>query len=245
MKVGIVAEGPADIAVIRNILKGKLGVARKDARAIRPELHEDTTDEAGVGYRAQMPEEFSNWTLVLDDCRARTKIESFLLAELGDVRFVVVHVDTAEAHLPGYDIARPDRQAPEYSDLLRALVVAKIDALLGPDLAASVRHAIAVEETDGWVLTIHDDKDDRDTGTRLDPKKRLRFVLDGKTPKGGSREKTREGARGRKKSEYEIYHELSSSFREGDRLEACAERNRSLRLFVDSLTQPLAGGDAR
>lgn len=237
MMVGIVAEGPADIAVIRNIVKGKLGVESDDTRAIRPRLHEDKTDLAVAGYRAPTPEEYSNWTLVLEECRTRAKIEDFLRNDDADARLVVVHIDTAEAHLPGYDIARPDRQAPDYSDLLRALVVAKIDGLLGPDLAAGVRHAIAVEETDAWLLTIHDDQSDRDTGTRPNPKARLEHVIDGKAPRGKTREKRpREGnARARKKSEYEVKDELSFDFRDGDRLDACAARNRSLRLFVDSL----------
>ncbi len=242
MKVGIVAEGPADIAVIRNILKGRLGVEQKDARAIRPRLNEDKTDlierTTALGYRPQTLEEYSNWALVLEECRARTKIESFLLNELGDARFVVVHIDTAEAHHTGYDIARPDRSAPDYSDRLRALVVAKIDALLGPDLAPGVRHAVAIEETDAWVLTIHDDQGDRDTGSRPDPKKRLRFVLDRKASKGKAREKKPrdDGGRERKKSGYEQYLALSADFRDGVELDACAQRNRSLRLFVDSLT---------
>jgi hypothetical protein len=72
------------------------------------------------------------------------------------------------------------RDRKDQSDLLRALVVAKIDDLRGPDLAVGVRHAVAVEETDAWVLTIHHDRVDRDTGARPDPKKRLRFVLEGK-----------------------------------------------------------------
>jgi hypothetical protein len=240
MMVGIVAEGSADIAVIRNILKGKLGVQGDETQAIRPRLNEDKTDRVGgeaSGYRAPTPEEFSNWTLVLEECRTRTKIEDFLRNDDADARLVVIHIDTAEAHHPGYDIPRPDRQAPDYSDLLRALVVAKIDGLLGPDLAAGVRHAIAVEETDAWVLTIHDDQGDRDTCTRPNPKARLEHVLDGKAPRGKTRERRpREGiARARKKSEYERYDELSSDFRDGVRLHACAERNRSLRIFVDSL----------
>jgi hypothetical protein len=243
MMVGIVAEGSADVAVLRNVLNGKLGIERKDARAIRPELHEDNTDlstrKTGGSYRARTPEQYSNWTLVFDECRARTKIADFLQAPVAGVRLVVIHVDTAEAHLPGYDVVRPDRQAHDYSDLLRALVVAKIDALLGPDLAPGVRHAVAVEETDAWVLTLHDDQDDRDTGARLDPKKRLRFVLDGTASKGEAREKKpRDEARGRRKSEYERYDELSFGFREADELEACAGRNRSLLLFVGSLPAP-------
>jgi hypothetical protein len=243
MRVGIVAEGAADVAVVRNILKGRLGIEAKDAPAIRPELYADETDlaetERGGGYRAQAPEEFSNWTIVLEECRTRTKIEDFLSSPVEEARLVAVQIDTAEAHLPGYDIARPDRQDPDYFDFLRALVVAKIDGLLGADLATGVRHAVAIEETDAWVLTLHDDQDDRDTGARLDPKKRLRFVLDGKAPKGKGRDKkSRDDTRGRKRSEYEIYDELSYELRDGGRLEECAERNRSLRLFVDSLTPP-------
>ena len=242
MKVGIVAEGPADIAVIRNILKGKLGVEVKDTQTLRPRLNEDTTDLAerrAAPFRPQAPEEYSNWSLVLEECRARGKIEDFLLNPIAGERLVVIHIDTAEAHLPGYDIDRPDRKVHDYGDRLRALVAAKLDALLGPELIAGIRYAIAIEETEAWVLTIHEDQDDRDTGARLDPKKRLRFVLDGKASKGKTREKkSREEGRGTKKSEYELYEEWSIEFREGDQLEACAERNRSLRLFVDSLTPP-------
>jgi hypothetical protein len=233
---GIVAEGKADIAVIRNILRGKLGIERDEAVAIRPELAEDETDLV-AGFRATKPEQYSNWGLVLEECKAGAKIRDFLGDQRMEERLVVVHIDTAEAHLPGYDIARPDRQAPDYSDLLRAMVAAKIDGLLGPDLAPGVRHAIAIEETEAWVLTIHDEQGDRDTGTRLDPKKRLRYVLDGKAPRGKTRgTRPREGeTRARKRSEYDLYDELSFDFRDSDRLDACAGRNRSFRLFVDSL----------
>jgi hypothetical protein len=227
MKVGIVAEGPADVEVLRNILKGKLGIERKDTAVIRPKLHEDQTDRvarAAAAYRPQAPDEFSNWSLVLEECRTRTKIEDFLQVPVAETRIVVIHIDTAEAHLPGYDVPRPDRKAPDYGDRLRALVVAKLDGLLGAELVAGVRHAVAVEETDAWVLTIYDDQDDRDTGVRPDPKKRLRFVLERKASKG----KTPKGM--------PSSFGLSSAFRDPDLLEKHAERNRSLRLFVDAHT---------
>lgn len=48
MIVGIVAEGPADIAVLRNILKGALGIDRDMTVAIRPELAQDATDLNGA-----------------------------------------------------------------------------------------------------------------------------------------------------------------------------------------------------
>ncbi len=228
--IGIVAEGPADVAVVRNILKGKLGIDRDMTFALRPELAADATDLGGEGgFRAQRPEEYSNWTLVLEECRTRTRIEDFLCDQIDDAGFVVLQIDTAEAHLPGYDVERPDRARADYSEALRARVVEKIVELLGADLAAHVRHAIAVEETDAWVLTIHDDQDARDTSARPNPKARLRYVVG----------KTRGKAKAPRQKEDDLYGDLSLAFRDPRSLEACAARNRSLRLFVDSLT-PLA-----
>lgn len=100
--IGIVAEGPSDIAVLRNILKGKLGLDRDLTYTIRPELDTDATDLGAGRYRAQRPEEYSNWTLVLEECRTRTRIQEFLGNQIEEESFVVVQIDTAEAHLPGY-----------------------------------------------------------------------------------------------------------------------------------------------
>lgn len=229
--IGIVAEGPADIAVIRNILKGSLGLDRDQTFAIRPELSTDATDLGGKsGFQEQRPEEYSNWTVVLEECRTRTQIQDFLLDQVDDDSLVIVQIDTAEAHLPGYDVARPDRSRADYADVLRARVAEKLDDLLGASLSAGVRYAIAVEETDAWVLTIHETQDKRDTGARLDPKKRLRYVI----------ERTTERRRGKKRSrkEYDLYHELSQGFRDRKKLESYATRNRSLELFIDSLPRP-------
>src|SRR5580698_2578205 len=98
--IGLVAEGPADLAVVRNILKGKLGIDRDGTYAIRPELAQDATDLGEKGeYRDQRQEELGNWTLVLEECRKRTQIEEFLNNQVDEDRFVVVQIDTAEAHL--------------------------------------------------------------------------------------------------------------------------------------------------
>src|SRR6185437_11246137 len=147
----------------------------------------------------------------------------------------VVQIDTAEAHLPAYDITRPDRSAADYSDRLRSLVVAKIDDLLGPELATGVRHAVAIEEIDAWVLTIYETQAGRDTSMRLDPKDRLHFLLGDKTRKGKAPErmsrekKSRERkphddeTHGKKKSEYALYDERSIAFCDGGKLDACAQ----------------------
>jgi len=244
VRVGIVAEGPADIAVVRNILKGKLGLDAADTEPLRPKLALDETDLAAArktgGYHAPTPEEYSNWMIVLEECSQRTTIEDFLENQLDEERLVVIHIDTAEAHLPGYDIARPDRKAPGYSDGLRSLVVQKLWALLGADLAQSVRFAIAIEETEAWLLTLDDSLGDRDTGARRDPKKWVEDEARKQRQKGKARaKKPRDDEGGRKKkSPYAVAHELSLAFRDSGQLEVCAGRNRSLRLFLDSLTPP-------
>lgn len=233
--IGIVAEGPADIAVLRNILKGALGIDRDMTVAIRPELAQDATDLNGArGFRQQTPEEFSNWQLVLEECRAREHIANFLSTPVDENSFVVVHIDTAEAHLPGYDVARPAGDSlghVDYCDKLRTAVVEKLAGLLGEAICGKVRYAVAIEETDAWLLTIHDKKDrEKDTGTHRNPKKRLELALIRKSA-------ARKGVPGGKQKMYKLYDELSRAFRDRETLEELSERNVSLRRFVESLIQ--------
>lgn len=250
MKVGIVAEGPADIAVLMNILHGKLGVERRDVLPIRPELTLDETDLAEKrkgGYKPPRAEEFSNWELVLEECRERTKLADFLDSPIDEDRLLVVHIDTAEAEKKGYEVQRPDRQAPDYVEAMRSRVVAKLVELLGKDLSTQARFAVAVEETDAWVLTLHD-PGDKDTGLIRDPKKRLAHLRESQSvsrpgkPKEQGKPKDRTAKRGKeerpratKTSAFEDAAEMSAGFRDPATLSHGAPRNRSLQLFVDSL----------
>lgn len=246
MYVGIVAEGASDIAVIRNILKGKLGLEGSESIALRPELSKDETDLAeeklSAHYRELNPEQYSNNSLVFEECRRRTKIEDFLNTPLDDERLVVVHIDTAEAHRDkGYGFEPPARESTNYFDQMREAVIREMESLLGTALAERVRFAVAIEETEAWLLTIHDTQDRKDTGHRLDPKKRLEHLLHPEPPKAGksgeSFEKSRKKSKARQQKSEEVLSpsQLSRTFCEPQRLEACADRNRSLRLFVDSL----------
>lgn len=247
MRIGIVAEGPGDIAVLRNILKGKCGLDAADTEPLRPKLARDETDLASEkvkrGYQSPTAESYSNWTIVLDECKQRAAIEDFLDNQLDEERLVVVHIDTAEAHLPGYDILRPERKTSDYCTKLRSLVVDKLTVLLGAELAVKVRFAIAIEETEAWLLTIHDKQNTKDTSHYVDPKKRLHYLLDNAAPrtqpepKPGNQRRTKapDTKVARKPSEYELAHSRSVSFRDPKTLMTCASRNRSLRLFLDSL----------
>src|SRR6185312_14287635 len=149
MKIGIVAEGPADVAVISNILRGKLGIEGKDILPIRPDLSADETD-----LHERREETFSNWELVKRECVERARIEAFLVP-FEDERLVVVHIDTAEAGLRGYDVEKPRDRDGDYAGALRRRVVEAIDRWLDGRFAGRVRHAVAVEETDAWVLTLY------------------------------------------------------------------------------------------
>lgn len=110
MKIGLVAEGHGDIAVLRNILKGWLDLDGKDVLPIRPELAEDETDRARArtaGFSAPSERSFSNWGLVLKECGERARIADFLQVQLAGERLVVIHLDTAECHCPATTSSDP------------------------------------------------------------------------------------------------------------------------------------------
>lgn len=122
--------------------------------------------------------------------------------------------------LPGYDVERPDRASPDYAVELRQRVTTRIEALLGAELSRGTRYAVAVEETDAWVLAV---LEDGETGRFLDAKGRLQ------------RRPEYQKARMRSRGEGELYSELSRKLRRRGRLAQAAERNISLKVFLESL----------
>ncbi len=245
MRVAIVAEGPADVAVLMNILHGKLGVERKDVLPIRPELTLDETDLSARrkgGYQPPKPTEFSNWGLVLDECKERTRLADFLDSPIEEEHLLVVHIDTAECEQTHYDVKRPNKKAADYVSSLRALVVGKLEKLLGPDISEKTRFAVAVEETDAWLLALHA-PGERDTGLIGDPKNQFARWRDGQATVKSKRSAERGAKRGGsnrsappKQSAFNLAQEWSEGFRDGDTLVRCLEHNKSLMLFVRSLS---------
>lgn len=222
MQVGIVAEGWSDFEVLRNILKGWLGLDGYKVSPIQPKLALDETDLAAArqaGYQQPSAAQFSNWQLVIETCRQRETIRQFLHAPTADDRLVVVQLDTDTADEPDYGVTRPDRTNPDYVTLLRDRVAAMLAVHLG-ELAPSVRFAVTVEETEAWVLLLHE-RDDRPERL-VDPKKQLARV---QSPRG-------------KKWPTDLRERLamqSEGFRKGKTLRQCQERSASLRLFLASL----------
>jgi len=225
MIVGIYAEGRGDLAVISNILKGILGIDRSDMSYRVPEFELDQTDLSTMSA-----EQYSSWTVVKKVCEEKALIDTFFDNPIEQESFIVIQIDTAERYLDGYGVKEPvktkDIDLKEYSRQLRTSVVEKINTWhdnLDPD---KVAYAIAVEETDAWVLTIYDDGK-VDTSKYSNPKKELNELLGRKLSK---KEKGILSAKA-----FEKYDWLSSPLKKNKALKVSMAKNESLKLFCDSL----------
>ncbi|QTA80826.1 Uncharacterized protein dnl_31390 [Desulfonema limicola] len=222
MYFGIIAEGRSDVAVIENILKGMLSIDKNlDIQHLQPEFDLDETDSHTLS-----PGQFSNWNLVRDACIEKRKLEDFF--SIDEERYIVIHIDTAEAGDIGYEAAKPAKPGnSESSRILRQNVINKFDEWLNTnDFQGRLFFAIAIEEIEAWVLTIYTEQQN-DTCMSNDPKDKLYRVLNKKL-----------SAKQRnvlKKGEYEKFDELSKLFRKKKKLRDCSCKNESLKLFCESL----------
>ena len=66
MRLGIIAEGNADVAVIKAVLKALKGIDGSDVVQLRPREQYDETDLNELS--------FSNWNLVLQSCTLASAI---------------------------------------------------------------------------------------------------------------------------------------------------------------------------
>jgi hypothetical protein len=166
--------------------------------------------------------------LVRSECEDGRLIAEFLDSPIDEDRLVVIHIDADECHLPGYDVPRPPPDHPDPVPELRAHIVAAIDRWLGAIAGDRIHHAVAVEETDAWVLAIHVGPD---TAHLANVKKRLERHINDTVAE-----------RDRKplfqKTFYHRYAELSRPLRKRKTLTEAATRNASLRAFVDRLPTP-------
>jgi len=187
MVVGIIAEGHSDRAVIINIIAGITGLDDSDFIALMPQYKKDATDEA-----EDKGEIHGGWNAVRDECQTRVFINDFF--EIYDDYALVIHFDTMEASQ--YSIALPREKNDEYCTIVRKLMINKITEWIGEDLKEKIVHAIAIEETEAWILTLRKEKN---TWKSADPKKKLEYKL-GK-------------GLGKLKPDYESYFEYSTGFR--------------------------------
>lgn len=171
MRIGIIAEGFADANVIKAIVKKLLGYDGADMRVLRPEEAFDETDLQAMN--------FSNWQLVLESCKDGEFLGAFFDSLEGDA-ILIVHVDTAERGQAGYDVNEPQRTKgvdyATYSEQLRQNVIQKINALIAEPYREKVVYAIAIEETDAWLIPLFENKTG-DTASHVRAKETLANLI--------------------------------------------------------------------
>ncbi len=225
MQVGIIAEGWSDVAVIRNILKGWLGVDKSDTQPLLPGNQVDETSR-----HTMEKNEFSNWTLVKQACISGEHHSKFLeFQEEGD--FVVVHLDTDMRKEIGFDVPLPV-QVNEVTtmDELISNVEGKLRGWLKPEFASKTVFAIAVEETEAWILTLF--STENETGLQPSAKEHLFRTFQKSTTKS----KTEKQEILRATDPHIQYTLLSYDLRKRKELVRATKRNRSLALFCEGLS---------
>lgn len=172
MRIGIIAEGRADIAVIKAVVKAITGIDGSDMYAIRPKEILDETDGEEL--------KFSNWELVLQSCNNEQLLVPFFEG-IDDEAILVVHIDTAERGEKNYDVLEPQRTGhpnwKEYSRELRHNVKIKIETLIPERHRDKVAYAIAIEETDAWLIPLYDAAKRSDSASNINAKEKLRTLI--------------------------------------------------------------------
>lgn len=228
-RVGLIAEGHGDLAVLKNILKGALGLDFGDGvLPLRPEYSRDETDLQDAAARG-------SYLYVIDDCKHRLARHAARLSQLTDNWLLVIHLDSAEAHRAEYELGPVDAKKRADINAIGPLLVDKLRSWAGTQCGAGrLSFAIAVQEIEAWLLAIHDEEETRDTGRHRSPKEHLHHaVLPHKLKK-------QEKSRLYQLSEFDRYDSLSQPLRKKKTLDQAARRNASLRAFCAGL-DALAG----
>ena len=229
MRVGVISEGLADFAVVRSVVKGVMGLDAADVDPIRPELQTDETSLHAKGAAS-----FSNWEIVKQECVEGRRIRAYLDSILDERRIVVVHIDSAECHLAGFDVMRPDRGSGSYVVDCRRAVAEAIHRWTAGDHAEHLVAAVAVEETDAWLIPLYDPEiasKERDSGTIRDAKKHLFRVLQ-RTGRLTATARVRILKERHALTQYAL---LSAPLGKVRDLREVLQHNASLMLFVDEL----------
>lgn len=222
MRIGIIAEGFTDITIIKAILKATKGIDGSEIIPIRPKEHTDETDLSASN--------FSNWTLVLQECQNEQTFENFFDI-IDEKSFLVIQIDAAEHGEAGYDIPNPRREKDTdwkiYSKQLYIQIKSKIENLIPIPYQQYVKYAVTIEETDAWLIPLFENIKD-DTARYANPKEHLQKLIG--TLKG--KEKQKYINTNKKSLDYNM---IAKGFKKG--LNICRKKNVSLDIFCISIEE--------
>jgi len=230
LRIGIIAEGKGDAAVIRNILKGILKVDKSQFKYILPQIYKDETD---LNTDTDHQEKPVGWTIVKKECIEKIEINKFLNNPVDDEKILIIQIDTAERNLKGYEVYEPTKsKTQKYYNELRGNVINNIKEWLNEPFE-NIFYAIAIEETEAWLLTlIHTRKND--TGEYLNVKRKFNIEIN----KNANR-KFKNTLK--LKDEFIKNDMLSNSLSNQRELKKARSKNRSLGLFCASLEVQFLG----
>lgn len=212
--IGIIAEGPGDQEILAHIIRGAIGLDRAQLRFLRPEYDNDETDLAS--HAMPVAAKRGGYVFVIEDCKNHAKLAAFLEV-VEEERAVVIHLDAAEADRAEFNIG--PRTEPVRDHLVQC-----IQTWTRADHHQHCRYAIAVMETEAWILALYEESR---TDKVRDPKDRLHKVIGPKRIRGF--------AKLFQLSERDRASELGKEFRKAKRLQEACKKNESLRLFYESL----------
>jgi hypothetical protein len=216
-KVGIIAEGEGDTAVLKNILNGLAGIQEYQIKQFVPE---DDVDDTDSNYPKGAKS--TGWTIVKKKCQDKDFLEN-CFDVLDNERFMVINIDAAERFDIGYDVDLPTREKREgYVEEVRAAVKGRILSWLPSDYHSDCTFAIAVEETEAWILTLWGDDDE--TGHLPKPKERLNKIINQKMSDKDRKQHFSSSVSSQNRN-------LSKPFRKQKELQQSRLRNKSLDLF--------------
>ena len=171
MEIRIIAEGPADKEVIKAIVRAVTNAGSENIVGVLPSDLLDETDKFSG--------DFSNWLIVLE----KIADEDFMAGMMATVEgefIIAVHIDAAERGEKHYDVAEPLRTGfmdwNQYASDVRENVKQKLEAIIPTAYRDHIAYAIAVEETDAWIIPMFE-KARHDTASYAQPKERLRRII--------------------------------------------------------------------
>jgi hypothetical protein len=141
---GIIAEGPSDIAVIRNILIGYFSDPDLELTEIQPVKKQPSGEYEPGG-----------WNQVLSCCASDRVRGAF---QYNDA--VIIQIDTDVSEEKGYDVPKRDADGRELTpEKLVQRVEEKLSSLIGPEVmdkfADRILFAVCVHELECWLLPLY------------------------------------------------------------------------------------------
>ena len=168
IKIGIIAEGRPDQAVIENIIHYYFKGKEYEVILLRPDLSVDATDKALQSSAAA-----GGLARVKKDCEEGILLDKFFATDFEDKNQLIIQLDTAE--IEEYEIIRPNKTEANYCSALRDNVIQKITIdWLQEKYSEQLIFAISIEELEAWLLTLYENKDSINS---INPKKKLKKLL--------------------------------------------------------------------